>query len=769
MKTGGMFTQQMDDHGKRVEITGILVGPIPAPVVLIDAAGSDILNQRGSFRQGSAVNTFVAVLKADQAPVPWKSLAAIFLWINPQGDDEQKISFEFVKVTATDVDGGTEVLVDQSYGGGHLIITDEGAHIAFPVKRPPPPPAPLSRPGDEIEDEILGSRLITHLQEHAPVYTRAIAMAQNPIERAAALDAIKLPGGATVLEKVENRPLEMVGDYTAYPCTDGLWSSFIRERLGDSADDTGVMDERLVALPTRGLFAEAKLGHCNASEVIDNTRFWDWQQSPIPHMAPEIAPVTPVSPQPQQQNLSPTQFPSSIVNIVNPPNAPDPAGMAAAMSLLATPGIFRDMSGRAEVADVLKNLADNAVKVAGIAAGGRGMSGSGSSSIASPHGERGSSGAGVIGGPRAGPNQPSATSRDLQDFQNVLGRAQSDGLITPEAARQAFGQAIDAATGGMELQQVGDTYVRPAYTPSELAAIIGERIAAEALNAQNHIVFTDWRKHVSATGFDMVSFDRATGELWIIDNKAQFRGIGGANALTGAKFPAYEEELRKFLNYWPVKAEADLAIQALNAKKYKLVVSNGFAGETARFTKGLFEKGLHAFDVRLGKLFSNHAEWEVAYKALTLRKGIRLTSMRGAALMEANLLAAAVAIGAGMFMLSSGVQLKQVGAQLVAQFAVDSVLSRLPGGLFAAFVIGMESDESPSQREARLLNEQIDAVMEKIPGIETLSAAEKKSSRDAVKQMLQNPIIIEDPSAQPPGFKLPGFRNPKDLPSPTDA
>jgi hypothetical protein len=137
--------------------------------------------------------------------------------------------------------------------------------------------------------------------------------------------------------------------------------------------------------------------------------------------------------------------------------------------------------------------------------------------------------------------------------------------------------------------------------------------------------------------------------------------------------------------------------------------------------------------------------------------------------MEANLLAAAVAIGAGMFMLSSGVQLKQVGAQLVAQFAVDSVLSRLPGGLFAAFVIGMESDESPSQREARLLNEQVDAVMEKIPGIETLSAAEKKSSRDAVKQMLQNPIIIEDPSAQPPGFKLPGFRNPKDLPSPTDA
>src|SRR5262249_34883814 len=104
--------------------------------------------------------------------------------------------------------------------------------------------------------------------------------------------------------------------------------------------------------------------HCNASEEIDDTRFWDWQTSPIPHLAPEIAPVTPVTPQPTQPNLTPTPFPQSLVNIVNPPAAPDPTGLAAALGVLGTPNIFRDMSGRAEVADLLKRLSDNTIGIA---------------------------------------------------------------------------------------------------------------------------------------------------------------------------------------------------------------------------------------------------------------------------------------------------------------------------------------------------------------------------------------------------------------------
>ncbi len=119
--------------------------------------------------------------------------------------------------------------------------------------------------------------------------------------------------------------------------------------------------EKLISIPTRGVFAEGKLGHCNISEEIDNTRFWKWEEHPIPINAPDINPVNAVTPQNTQQNVQPTAFPSSTVNIVSPSPAPDPHGLAEALKLIATPNIFRDMSGRQETADLIKKLGDGSI------------------------------------------------------------------------------------------------------------------------------------------------------------------------------------------------------------------------------------------------------------------------------------------------------------------------------------------------------------------------------------------------------------------------
>jgi len=40
-----------------------------------------------------------------------------------------------------------------------------------------------------------------------------------------------------------------------------------------------------VVLPTRGVLGEAVLGQCASAEKIDLTRFWNWQDSPIPQAA----------------------------------------------------------------------------------------------------------------------------------------------------------------------------------------------------------------------------------------------------------------------------------------------------------------------------------------------------------------------------------------------------------------------------------------------------------------------------------------------------
>ena len=454
MHTGGFSTDDWINHSKRIEITASLLrdGPV---VELMDQGGVAVLNQRGSFRQADSTNTFTALPKGDPS-VRWSTIKGIQCVIRPLGGDDVKVSFVSVKVTAIDTGDVGEVLVDQSYAAGNFIVMSEGGPLLLPTRRPPPPPPPTAPAQDILQDDADHNRLIGHLKAHAIYYSRAIYLGGNAVERAAEMEAIKLADGASVLEKIENRPIEIVGNYLAYPCTDPTWNALVMAKFdsnpdAQSAPPVAPLDERLVTLPTRGVFAEAKLGHCNASELIDNTRFWDWQQSPIPHFAPEIAPTVPVTPQPSQSNLSPTPFPSSIVNIVNPPNAPDPTGLSAAMSVLGTPNLFRDMSGRPEVAAILQNLADNAEKIAASTMVGKaGQSGSGGSSTG---GTRGTGGGGsVVGGPRATATQPSATNRDLQDFGSVLGRAQSQGLIGPGAAQQAYANVLAAATG----QPTGD-------------------------------------------------------------------------------------------------------------------------------------------------------------------------------------------------------------------------------------------------------------------------------------------------------------------------
>jgi hypothetical protein len=77
------------------------------------------------------------------------------------------------------------------------------------------------------------------------------------------------------------------------------------------------------------------------------TRFWNWQDSPIPITAPEIAALQAGS-RNQAMNLETGKLSPSVLNIMSPTPLPDPTGMAAALAALAQGAMFRDMSGLAE-------------------------------------------------------------------------------------------------------------------------------------------------------------------------------------------------------------------------------------------------------------------------------------------------------------------------------------------------------------------------------------------------------------------------------------
>ena len=91
------------------------------------------------------------------------------------------------------------------------------------------------------------------------------------------------------------------------------------------------------------------LGRYNAAEKIDLTRFWNWQDSPIPLTASEIAPLQAGS-RAQSEDLRPGQLSAPVLNIQTPTALPEPTGLAAILTAVQNGNMFRDMSGLAQTA-----------------------------------------------------------------------------------------------------------------------------------------------------------------------------------------------------------------------------------------------------------------------------------------------------------------------------------------------------------------------------------------------------------------------------------
>ena len=123
-----------------------------------------------------------------------------------------------------------------------------------------------------------------------------------------------------------------------------------------------------VYLPTAGVFAEAILGRSNASEFVDSRRFWNWQDSPIPFSAPQIAAISAgnhvVSD--NSDSLVPN-VPASNLNIINPTGYPLPNSLTSSMMTIQNGNMFRDMSNAGNLTSILGNLASLANTTATLA------------------------------------------------------------------------------------------------------------------------------------------------------------------------------------------------------------------------------------------------------------------------------------------------------------------------------------------------------------------------------------------------------------------
>jgi hypothetical protein len=219
------------------------------------------------------------------------------------------------------------------------------------------------RPTSALQDAVkfggiaAARELVDHLEANRLHYSQAIYRALD----ATAIAALLVPftyRGLPLGQVVDPQPVAVTANFLVFRASvsasgrtdDPRWAAeetAWREWLGRRGLNRPAPKTEIIPLPSGGVFAEAVLGRYNAAEKVDLTRFWNWQDSPIPLAAPDIAPVQAGS-RAEPEDLKPGQLSQPVVNIQTPAALPDAAGVAAILTAVQNGNLFRDMSGLAQ-------------------------------------------------------------------------------------------------------------------------------------------------------------------------------------------------------------------------------------------------------------------------------------------------------------------------------------------------------------------------------------------------------------------------------------
>lgn len=140
--------------------------------------------------------------------------------------------------------------------------------VMVPAKyNPPPSPAPPQ----VAADQECADRLLAHLNCHKVYYNSLLWLLEDPNERFCRFDNI-VCGDVSLADLVVPEPLAVLGCYVAFPKSGSEFVPYEGEPI---------VDERLLTLPTSGIFADAALGRCTTCERVDPEVYWDWKDSPL--------------------------------------------------------------------------------------------------------------------------------------------------------------------------------------------------------------------------------------------------------------------------------------------------------------------------------------------------------------------------------------------------------------------------------------------------------------------------------------------------------
>jgi len=202
----------------------------------------------------------------------------------------------------------------------------------------------------------LAHRLLSHLNAHIVHYHQAIWSRMDDGERYLLLDAFEAPNGdgRSIAQVVRNEVIGIVGNSLIMPIAPGVRLNPLfnypedgdaNELLKDHYAPIAPPPPVRFAIPTRGVFGEAVMGHCNACEKKDDSRFWKWHEAPCGDEPPSIAEVSAASRRAEPESTDPSTLPNPIVNIQNAPSAPEPTGLGVGVDAVTRSDAFGDLGG----------------------------------------------------------------------------------------------------------------------------------------------------------------------------------------------------------------------------------------------------------------------------------------------------------------------------------------------------------------------------------------------------------------------------------------
>jgi uncharacterized protein YcbK (DUF882 family) len=310
-----------------------------------------------------------------------------------------------------------------------------------------PSPDVLEVRTKRYQDYAALERLGEHIKANRMEYLRNVWLTEDADRRALRLDnyvydfeengedAEPVP----VLELIENKPVGVVGNMVAFRLLeDGQLAT------ATHVDPTEAIARETVSVPTKGVYAETLLSDCVATEQRDVTR--NAPTGGCRTEAPEIEGVT-VGSRAQADDVQPSGFPASIVNLQSPPSAPEPSGTAAAQGILGSSDLFRNMSLGTETAQAAQGLANTALEETGknrrAAIEALTALLTGGASAAAGSGENGQSSSSQSGGSQA-------ASADGQRAAEAVGATAAEtaaGAAGGEAAGNVADKAADIVAG----------------------------------------------------------------------------------------------------------------------------------------------------------------------------------------------------------------------------------------------------------------------------------------------------------------------------------